>query len=266
MPCDLDPERLSVYHDGEGSPAERADVERHLAACPDCRETLRRFAENDDALRRAVAVSETLGREIPVDRIAAPRPSPWLPLAAAAALLGIAATGWLVYRPYVSGPGPSTKHMASKSDMTTTVPDGGRVEAPVTAAIPDVVGLCDAVLLWSANLDAGSAEELAGLQASLADNGVTPKVDAALSACASWSAPPAPELPEEATKYLTEIKGVLTEIQSIPPADAGGRAQRLLAVQERILDRGLVDQSALLRRQFIAAGPDASAPAMKHSK
>jgi anti-sigma factor RsiW len=46
-------DRLSEYLDGELAPPERAALEAHLAACPDCRTTL-------DELRRVVARAQTL--------------------------------------------------------------------------------------------------------------------------------------------------------------------------------------------------------------
>jgi anti-sigma factor RsiW len=38
-------ERLSAYLDGELAPAERAEVEAHLSACPECSALLARLAE-----------------------------------------------------------------------------------------------------------------------------------------------------------------------------------------------------------------------------
>ncbi len=51
----LTPEQLSAHLDGVGTAAERADAERHLGACAECRDALAALAALDASLGRALA-------------------------------------------------------------------------------------------------------------------------------------------------------------------------------------------------------------------
>jgi len=104
-------ERLDDWVDGTSAPAERARIERHLAACADCR---RRAA----GIESVVAAARALPRELdlphdllPGIRVAArPRPSRARVFAAlgAAAAVGLAVvSAWLVPAPERDGGGPT---------------------------------------------------------------------------------------------------------------------------------------------------------------
>ncbi len=100
MSCEKTQELLSAYLDGDLSPAERAEVEAHLAACPECagllarlRTALQAFAsfpevEISPALAARLAAIPAAGRRRPVFRFEALfRPALQPVLAAAAGLL-----------------------------------------------------------------------------------------------------------------------------------------------------------------------------------
>src|SRR5262252_10508771 len=118
---------LNDYVDGAGSASERADVERHLESCPDCRtivndlREIREVAKAIDPrdpparswtrLQRAITLEHgSRGVQAAGNRAsgAADRGSRrqlWIGLAAAAALVVATATG-LRYAGFGSGPSP----------------------------------------------------------------------------------------------------------------------------------------------------------------
>jgi anti-sigma factor RsiW len=49
--CDIDPEELSAFVDGEVTPARAAALGAHVATCPSCRADLERAKHADDAIR-----------------------------------------------------------------------------------------------------------------------------------------------------------------------------------------------------------------------
>ncbi len=67
--------RLSAYLDGELSPAERRQVEEHLAGCPECAEKMKELRRQGDVLGRAggglllhVGVAKRVAEELPSER------------------------------------------------------------------------------------------------------------------------------------------------------------------------------------------------------
>jgi anti-sigma factor RsiW len=49
--CDIDPEELSAFVDGEVTPGRAAALGAHVATCPSCRADLERARHADDAIR-----------------------------------------------------------------------------------------------------------------------------------------------------------------------------------------------------------------------
>jgi hypothetical protein len=101
MACGFDKGLLAALYDGEVSPEERAEAERHAASCPECARDLQSMKQLSAALKplgRATAplsIAEGVLREIGVDR---PVRRPWVRWSglAAAGLLGCVATWYLV--------------------------------------------------------------------------------------------------------------------------------------------------------------------------
>ena len=85
MACGFDKGLIAAYYDGEADPAERAEVERHVASCPECARDLADMKELTGRLKslgRAAApatLAPAVAKEIGVRR-AAPSPRPWMKL------------------------------------------------------------------------------------------------------------------------------------------------------------------------------------------
>jgi len=97
MSCGFDKGLLAAYYDGEADPAERAEVERHVASCPECARDLADMKVLSGRLKglgRAsapAALAPAVAREIGVrpPSSASPRWTGWSLSAAAALFLAI---------------------------------------------------------------------------------------------------------------------------------------------------------------------------------
>lgn len=106
MPCGFDKGLVAAYYDGEADPAERAEVERHVASCPECARDLAEMKELTGRLKslgRAAApatLAPAVAKEIG-HRRAGPSSRRWMgwSLSAAAALLLAFGTVMLLDRP-----------------------------------------------------------------------------------------------------------------------------------------------------------------------
>jgi anti-sigma-K factor RskA len=112
MECQRDPEYIAAYVDGELGPAERADVETHLAACAPCRELAaaeQRLGELFAALEPVEPPGDFEARfwaRIAREREAARKPSAWAWLWSARWLsvgVGAAALALLLLLPRMGG-------------------------------------------------------------------------------------------------------------------------------------------------------------------
>ncbi|MBN1418509.1 MAG: zf-HC2 domain-containing protein [Planctomycetes bacterium] len=127
---------LSAYLDGELPSASAAEIERHLAGCPGCREelaTLRRVAELVRRLPRETAPANLPLRveaSISASAGAARRRAAWAQLAVAATAL-FAAIWWALHPPV----GPETlvrerRELTSASDDARSARPAGRIAGP----------------------------------------------------------------------------------------------------------------------------------------
>jgi len=116
-PCGRIDERLDAWIDGTCEPAERERVERHLAACPDCR-------RRADEIRAVVDAARDLPRELdlprdlrPGIRAAARRRAPLRPalvgLAAAAVLALAGVSAWWLRPTALPAPAPAAAATAA---------------------------------------------------------------------------------------------------------------------------------------------------------
>lgn len=101
MTCEELEELLHPYLDGELTPAQRTDVEQHLAGCADCRAQLKDFQSLHSALqapelrlKASDTLKQRLAKGLAEEDSRKPRPR-WYPWAAAAAVAVLAvALGW----------------------------------------------------------------------------------------------------------------------------------------------------------------------------
>ena len=141
VPCRDIRHLLGVYVLGAIDPAERSQVDRHLSACPDCREELAGLASLPALLRRVPVAEAQQVAEEGEDDPADSQPSElmlrslldrtqgvrrtrrWRGLAAAAAVVLVAglggAAGWNALHP--SGTGSGAGHSGSASGQFTSV-------------------------------------------------------------------------------------------------------------------------------------------------
>lgn len=117
----MDPwtDRLSEYLDDELEPAERVNVEQHLASCEACRATLaslREVVERAGSLRPRIPAADLWpgieGRLLPNNRVRRTISFSFAELAAAAALLVALSGGlvWVLRSPSSTGPGTAANH------------------------------------------------------------------------------------------------------------------------------------------------------------
>src|SRR5262245_56113791 len=101
MTCGFDKGLLAALYDGEVTPEERAEAERHAASCPDCARDLASMKELSGALKPLARASAPMSIAEGVLRgIESTRPArrPWIQgaLSAAAALLLVVGTVYLL--------------------------------------------------------------------------------------------------------------------------------------------------------------------------
>ena len=171
MNCEKALELISAELDGELTQQERAELQAHLDACPDCRETYAQLHELDAALQESEleppaalhdGVMQTIRREKKRRRPA------WLPAAAiavAAALALLAGRAGIIALPGFGGDGAlanDASHAAQSVLKGQTQDDAARVQA-----LADEYGAAVMILR-----NAGTPEALAGMEyQTLADGG-----------------------------------------------------------------------------------------------
>ena len=154
-----DPEILSARLDGELPPAEEISVNRHLAACPDCREALKRFHDIKAALARttrpempaalAREIEKRLGRNA-ADPMPDPLPAekggrswaPWAALAFATMFVGF----WL--RGFLSVPDHAVQGAVARRGGPSVRPSS---DAPSSARVKSQPDLLCRSIEWGPN-------------------------------------------------------------------------------------------------------------------
>ena len=142
----LDEGQLTLLLDGELAPAERAEAERHLATCADCRRLYQEVQDLAGEADRLVATVEPAVRPAPALPGPAPRPrrawERWRPLAWAATLVLAAGLGWYSRLGQVGGV-PAEDRLSGASaegaqvaDLTDTAPVQTKPMTP-PAALPE---------------------------------------------------------------------------------------------------------------------------------
>ena len=118
---------LSAYHDGELSPEDRARVDAHLRNCPVCAAELEQFAR----LTSVFAGFEPPSLTANALRRIGDEPPIWIQrgylrfvesLAAVAAAILVAASGWMIYQPHDNTPArdPSIAYVVVNPDQLDT--------------------------------------------------------------------------------------------------------------------------------------------------
>src|SRR5271170_36302 len=134
MKCERVSSGLLAYMDGRAKPAERVEVEHHLASCAACRERLAEFRGIWGVLDEVPAIEPSFGFDARVrERVATePRPRPRFafflePRLAFAAALLIAMTVWVAKMP-MSNPGTPLAPVASQQEDFNAIKDLGVLE------------------------------------------------------------------------------------------------------------------------------------------
>ena len=142
----LDEGRLTLLLDGELTPAERAEAERHLAACAECRRLYEEVKGLAGEADRLVATVEPAARPAPVLPGPTRRPprawEHWRPLAWAATLVLAASLGWYSRLGHVDGApagdqrSGASLESAKAADVTDSAHEAMPPAAP-PAALPE---------------------------------------------------------------------------------------------------------------------------------
>ena len=156
MNCERALELISAELDGELTQQERAELQAHLDACPDCRETYAQLHELDAALQESEleppaalydGVMQTIRREKKRRRPA------WLPaaaIAAAAALALLAGRAGIIALPGFGGDEAASNDVgvaAQRIWMQTEQDDDRSDEAAAAAELAAETG-ADVLLVW----------------------------------------------------------------------------------------------------------------------
>ena len=148
MACGFDKGLIAAYYDGEADPAERAEVERHVASCPECARDLADMKELTGRLKslgRAAApatLAPAVAKEIGVRR-AAPSPRRWMgwSLSAAAALFLAIGTVKILDRPVPEHPlAVAPEVMNRRYAQPLEEQDGEAAKPPAPAAERSALG------------------------------------------------------------------------------------------------------------------------------
>ena len=135
MKCEDAGNKLMAYMDRRANPAERNEVDEHLAGCAACRTRLAEFREIWNVLDEVPAVEPSFGFDARVRQRVAAQPQPrrwfaWLglePRFAFAALLLIALTVWVAKIPK-SNPGTTATAVANQQEDFNAIKDLGVLE------------------------------------------------------------------------------------------------------------------------------------------
>jgi anti-sigma factor RsiW len=135
MKCEDVSKGLMAYMDRRANPAERNEVEEHLAGCAACRTRATEFREVWNVLNEVPAVEPSFGFDARVRQLVAaePRRRRWFgffvlePRLAFAAVLLIALTVWVARMP-TSNPGTTSAVAASQQEDFNAIKDLGVLE------------------------------------------------------------------------------------------------------------------------------------------
>src|SRR5262245_21599360 len=124
MSCGFDKGLLAAHHDGETAPEERAEVERHLAGCPECARDLASMKDLSAALKPLSTASAPMSiAEGVLSEIAPARSAsfPWVRwgLSAAATLLVAVGTFFILNRDRSA---PDRNEVALERTLAPSVP------------------------------------------------------------------------------------------------------------------------------------------------
>ncbi|MBK8002907.1 MAG: zf-HC2 domain-containing protein [Gemmatimonadetes bacterium] len=246
----LDEGQLTLLLDGELSPEARAEAERHLAGCADCRRLYQEVRDLAGEADRLVATVEPAVRPAPAVQPSAPRPrrawERWRPLAWAATLVLAAGLGWYARLGHLDGApaadrlGAARAESAKAADLPDNAPRPPEPAAPL-ATLPEAT-----------TRDGPAASSSAARPAEAQPAAPPPAVEQAQPAEAPVAAAPAPapRRDAEAVAGTLAAGNALEARRERAPAAAGASravttAEAPLAARDEVSSKQAVEDAAV---------------------
>lgn len=245
----LDEGQLTLLLDGELSPEERAEAERHLAGCADCRRLYQEVRDLAGEADRLVATVEPAVRPAPALQPSAPRPrrawERWRPLAWAATLVLAAGLGWYARLGHLGG-APAADRLSG-----ATAESAKAADLPDSAPVPPEPAAPLAALPEAATRDRPAASASAARPAEARPAAPPPAVEQAQPAEAPVAAAPAPAPRRDAETVAGTLAAgnALEARRERAPAAAGASravttAEAPLAARDEVTSKQAVEDAA----------------------